>query len=136
MVVYYSEVYMVELKSESEFWGNIGNTILFMMLGEGNKEWLEGHFPYTSESKLTRKSKTVVLEKTDDPNRFLDGCLVFIPEIFSESKHYSELKKIVDSTDFIDLDLNKPENWDIIRNDCIQYMGRLNIETCSFGSED
>ena len=59
----------------------------------------------------------------------LDGCLVFLPEIFSECKHYSVLKKIVDSSEFIDLNQNKPEEWDTIRKECIKYMGRLKLET-------
>ncbi len=136
MAVFYSQIHVVNLESESEFWGDTGDSVLFILRGEGNRSWLEGHYPLTSKFGEHCSKKTLVPEGPDDPNMLLDGCLVFLTEIFSECEHYSELEKIVNSSDFIDLDLNKPEGWDTMRKECVGYMGRLDVKTISLVPED
>jgi len=135
MATEYSAVHIAKLKSESEFWGDSSSPLLIMLQGEGSRQWLQGHYPPDPDNEKKCGHRIVIPEGPDDPNMILDGCLVFIPEIFSECKHYSLLKKIVDSKDVIDLNMEKPEEWDTIRKECVKYMGRLKLETVLLPNE-
>ena len=49
MPSYYSVVYLIGLKSESEFLGNLTSTELILLQGEGNRQWIEAHYPNGSK---------------------------------------------------------------------------------------
>ncbi|MEM3290972.1 MAG: hypothetical protein QXS21_06805 [Thermoproteota archaeon] len=129
MVSNYSMIHIVRLIVEEEFWGEVDYPLLIILQGEGNRQWLEGHYPSISKFKKTCGKKTVIPEKPDDENMILDACLVFLPELFSKIEHYASLKEIVRTNDFIDLDLNKPKQWDIIRREGLEQMGKISIES-------
>ncbi|MEM3844583.1 MAG: hypothetical protein QXU98_02605 [Candidatus Parvarchaeota archaeon] len=59
----------------------------------------------------------------------VDACLVFLPELFSKIEHYSSLKEIIKTNDFIDLNLNKPKQWNTIRREGLKQMGKISIES-------
>ena len=126
MPSYYSVVYLIGLKSESEFWGNLTSTELILLQGEGNRQWIEVHYP--NGSKRGCGKKVLIPEKPEDPHAILDTCMAFLPEVFKDIPSHGDLKRIVGNSDRIDLNLDKPKEWDGLRSECIKFMERLDVK--------
>ena len=126
----FSKFYLIGLKSESEFWGNLEHTRLFLLQGEGNRQWVEAHYPAGDLQK--RVPGVLVPEKPEDPNLLLDSCMAFLPEVFQEIPDFSSLSKIVKGADRFDLNLEKPGEWDSLRKECLPYMARLEVKALEF----
>ena len=133
MPSYYSVVYLIGLKSESEFWGNLTSTELILLQGEGNRQWIEVHYP--NGSKRGCGKKVLIPERPEDPHAILDTCMAFLPEVFKDIPSHGDLKRIVGNSDRIDLNLDKPKEWDGLRSECIKFMDRLHVETLKIKEE-
>ena len=133
MPSYFSAVHLIGLKTESQFWGNNSPTELFLLQGEGDRQWIEAHYP--GGSGFDCANGFLMPEQPGDQNILLDSCMLFMADVFKEIPDFKILEKFV-AEKKIDLELDKPKEWDLLRRECLPYMGRLTIKTLTIDRND
>lgn len=131
---HYSRFYIIGLKNESSFWGNEPEVKLILFQGEGDSQWMEAHFPGGGDHDCG--ISRLVPEYPEDPSIILDSCMAFLPEVFEEIPDHALLTKITGSGSYMNLSTDKPGDWDMLRDECLEYMGRIDIRTFLVGGEN
>ena len=131
MPSYFSTVYLVGDPVNSNFFGSGPTSKLLILQQEGNRTSMQVF--YLDESVKPKSNiKTVVPVSPDDPYMFLDSVIAFYPEYFRNCASLTKVKDQLMNITFLDLQLNKPDGWDILRNEAFPYFKKLRIHTATF----
>ena len=78
------------------------------------------------------KIKTLVPEYPDGAYNLLDACITFFPDWFGKFKTLQAMKEELSQKEFLDLNLEKPSDWDTLRDEALSRFKELRINTASF----
>jgi len=125
----YSKIYCIG--GQGGFLGGDGiNPILLQILvGEGNRQWLEPIYFHRS-LKPIGKIKVIVPQKPDDPVALLDACVAFAPNLFNKCPSLNIVKAELKNVNRLDFNLGEkdiPPAWFDLRKEAIPYFKNLNI---------
>lgn len=127
----YSAAYLVGVPIDSDFLGSDLMPKLLILQQEGDRTSMQA-FHMDESVNPESNIRTVVPVSPDNPYMLLDSVLAFYPEYFRNCASLTKVKGQLKDVTFLDLQLNKPDGWDILREEAFPYFKRLRINTAIF----
>lgn len=131
MSSFYSYAYIVGTPLDSDFFGRDIFPQLLLLQGEGGRQWLQV-FYLDDNIRPIGKIKSMVPESPEGAYNLLDACITFFPDWFGKCKTLQSVKEELSQKEFFDLDLEKPSDWDTLRDEALSRFKALRINTASF----
>jgi hypothetical protein len=78
------------------------------------------------------KISVVVVMTPGDPYLLMDSVIAFYPEYFRNCASLTKVKDQLKNITFLDLQLNKPDGWERLREEAFPYFKKLRINTATF----
>ena len=128
---FYSYAYIVCSPLDSDFSGRDISPKLLLLQGEGGRQFLQVFYIDDNISPIG-KIKTLVPEYPDGAYNLLDACITFFPDWFGKFKTLQAMKEELSQKEFLDLNLEKPSDWDTLRDEALSRFKELRINTASF----
>jgi hypothetical protein len=130
----YSRLYV--LGGEGGYMGADGvNPIgLFILVGDGNRQWLEPHYVDPSFTPLGGL-KTLIPTEPDHPDMLLDACIAFAPQLFESCPSMPSVDEQLGKAEFLDFELEKsaiPRAWAELREEARPVFEGLNLWRADF----
>lgn len=130
----YSRLYV--LGGEGGFQGADGiNPIgLFILVGDGNRQWLEPHYVDLSLKPLGAL-KTMIPAGSDHPDMLLDACVAFAARLFDDCPSLRVVEEQLGDAEYLDFDLHAaevPAAWPELREEARPVFADLNIWRAGF----
>ena len=104
---------------------------LLLLQGEGDRQSLQVYYIDDKISPIG-KIRRIVLESPNGAYNLLDACITFFPDWFGKCKTLQSMKEELYQKEFLDLDLEKPSDWDTLRDEALSRFKALRINTASF----
>lgn len=127
----YSYAYIVGAPMDSDFYGRDVSPKLLLLQGEGDRQSLQVYYIDDKISPIG-KIRRIVPESPNGAYNLLDACITFFPDWFGKCKTLQSVKEELSQTEFLDLDLEKPSDWDTLRDEALSRFKALRINTASF----
>ena len=131
MSSFYSTAYLVGNPLDSDFFGNDLSTKFLILRQEGNRTSMQV-FYIDKKVKPISKISVVVVMSPDDSYLLMDSVIAFYPEYFRNCASLTKVKDQLKNITFLDLQLNKPDGWERLREEAFPYFKKLRINTATF----
>lgn len=131
MSSFYSTAYLVGNPLDSDFFGDDLSPKFLILRQEGNRTSM--HVLYIDKKvKPISNINVVVVMAPDDPYLLMDSVIAFYPEYFRNCASLTKVKDQLKNITFLDLQLNKPDGWERLREEAFPYFKKLRINTATF----
>ena len=131
MSSFYSTAYLVGVPVDSDFYGSDLMPKLLILRQEGDRTSMQV-FYLDERVKPKSNIRTVVPVSPVDPYMLLDSVIAFYPEFFRNCASLTKVKDQLKDITFLDLQLNKPDGWERLREETFPYFKKLRINTATF----
>ncbi len=115
----FAKIYCIGGKGGLQGADGINPIALQIWLGEGDRQWLEGH-AFDPSIRPLGGIKTVIPEKPNHPDALLDACLAFHPNAFESCPALAEVRRAIGNAESLDFNLGKskvPAAWPRLREE-------------------
>jgi hypothetical protein len=102
---------------------------LMILIGDGNRQWLEPLYVDPQLERLGRLS-TIVPAVPDHPDNLLDACIAFFPCNFEQCPTFAAVKAALGDAERLDFDAHPeevPEAWSTLREEARPIFAELNV---------
>ena len=102
---------------------------LQILVGDGNRQWLESHYFGENFGPLGNIRK-IIPEGPNHPNSLIDACIAFFPSVFNKCPSIQEVREELKNVNYLDFDLEKdkiPKKWNELRQEALPHFEKLNI---------
>lgn len=130
----YTEVFVINIPSDSEFSDYSSGPALSIFRGDGSRISLKVF--YLAEELKSIDRDIVIPSGPDDPDMILDATIWFFPQWFRSCKNYAKVAKEIGDKRFLDLDFNMPSNWKELRKESRQLFAKLEVQRGMLVFED
>jgi hypothetical protein len=133
----YTKTYVVG--GEGGFMGADGINPLqfFILVGDGNRQWLEVHYVEEGIRPIGRIKK-IIPEGPDHPNALIDACIAFYPALFKSCPSLPLIEKKLANEKMLDFHAREqdiPEEWSELREEARPLFTKLNLWKAVFEND-
>ena len=125
----YSKIFLIGELGGFEGVDGINSISLEILVGEGNRQWLEVVY-FDKNIKSIGHINKIIPEEPNNENMLLDACIAFFPDYFKDCSNIKNIKDKLSNFSILDFDLEKdqiPKEWFLLREEARSYFEKLNI---------
>lgn len=123
----YSRIYCVGEPGGYEGADGITSIRTQIWVGEGNRQWLEGH-AFRPDVRRLGDVRRIVPAAPDHPDALLDACLCFAADLFEACPSLAAVREQLAGVEMLDFDLGIdeiPPAWERLREEARPVFARL-----------
>jgi hypothetical protein len=102
---------------------------LQILVGDGNRRWLESHY-FDKSIKPIGRIKVIIPEVPEYLSGLIDACIAFAPKYFEQCPSMDKVKEELKEVRRLDFDQSRekiPESWYALRKEATPFFEKMNI---------
>lgn len=124
-----SNIYVIGGQGGFEGADGVNPIQLMILLGDGNRQWLEPHY-FDNSIKPIGRLRVLVPVVPDSPDSLIDACIAFFPQPFINCPSFIQVESLLRETDFLDFSEMTQEiltAWTNLREEARPIFMNINI---------
>ncbi len=125
----FSRIYCIGSLGGFEGSDGINKITLQILVGEGNRQWLEPHY-FDKNLAPLGNIQVIIPEGPNHSNSLIDACIAFFPSCFNMCPSIQEVNEELKDVKTLDFSSGKdkiPEKWEQLRQEALPHFEKLNI---------